>query len=253
MTNPVNIIATVLALVVLALIIRSFRINQEYQRGVVFRLGRIAATKGPGWFWLIPLIDRVYKVDLRTITYALATQETVTRDGVAVRVNAVLWFRAVDPIKVLTTVVDWRSAVIQAAETGMRDAIGQSDLDQMLKERTTINTRLLELLARTCEQWGVVVDAVEIKDLDIPEQMQRAIAREAEAIREKRARIIKAEGEQDAAKTLADAARIIGDVPGALELRRLQTLTEIGVEHNSTIIAMFPTELLEAAKKLSKN
>ncbi len=243
--------AGVLILVAFVLALKSFGINQEYQRGVVFRLGRIVEAKGPGWFWLIPLIDRVVKVDLRTITFALATQETVTRDGVAVRVNAVLWFRALDPVRVVTKVVDWQSAVIQAAETGMRDAIGQSDLDQMLKERTTINTRLLELLARTCEQWGVVIDAVEIKDLDIPEQMQRAIAREAEAIREKRARIIKAEGEREAAQTLADAARIIAEVPGALELRRLQTLTEIGVEHNSTIIAMFPTELLEAAKKLA--
>ncbi|WP_245647582.1 SPFH domain-containing protein [Novosphingobium lentum] len=236
-------------LVLLAL--KSFGINQEYQRGVVFRLGRLVETKGPGWFWLIPLIDRVVKVDLRTVTFALATQETVTRDGVAVRVNAVLWYRAVEPKLVVTSVVNWQSAVIQAAETGMRDAIGQSDLDQMLKERTTINSRLLDLLAKTCVQWGVVVDAVEIKDLDIPEQMQRAIAREAEAVREKRARIIKAEGEFEASKTLADAARIICDVPGALELRRLQTLTEIGVEHNSTIIAMFPTELLEAAKKIA--
>lgn len=243
--------AGVLILVAFVLALKSFGINQEYQRGVVFRLGRIVEAKGPGWFWLIPLLDRVVKVDLRTITFALATQETVTRDGVAVRVNAVLWFRALDPVRVVTKVVDWQAAVIQAAETGMRDAIGQSDLDQMLKERTTINTRLLELLARTCEQWGVVIDAVEIKDLDIPEQMQRAIAREAEAIREKRARIIKAEGEREAAQTLADAARIIAEVPGALELRRLQTLTEIGVEHNSTIIAMFPTELLEAAKKLA--
>jgi regulator of protease activity HflC (stomatin/prohibitin superfamily) len=243
--------AGVLILVAFVLALKSFGINQEYQRGVVFRLGRIVEAKGPGWFWLIPLLDRVVKVDLRTITFALATQETVTRDGVAVRVNAVLWFRALDPVRVVTKVVDWQAAVIQAAETGMRDAIGQSDLDQMLKERTTINTRLLELLARTCEQWGVVIDAVEIKDLDIPEQMQRAIAREAEAIREKRARIIKAEGEREAAQTLADAARIITEVPGALELRRLQTLTEIGVEHNSTIIAMFPTELLEAAKKLA--
>ena len=243
--------AGVLILVAFVLALKSFGINQEYQRGVVFRLGRIVEAKGPGWFWLIPLLDRVVKVDLRTITFALATQETVTRDGVAVRVNAVLWFRALDPVRVVTKVVDWQAAVIQAAETGMRDAIGQSDLDQMLKERTTINTRLLELLARTCEQWGVVIDAVEIKDLDIPEQMQRAIAREAEAIREKRARIIKAEGEREAAQTLADAAKIITEVPGALELRRLQTLTEIGVEHNSTIIAMFPTELLEAAKKLA--
>jgi regulator of protease activity HflC (stomatin/prohibitin superfamily) len=187
------------------------------------------------------------------ITFALATQETVTRDGVAVRVNAVLWYSAVDPVAVVTAVENWQAAVIQAAETGMRDATGQSDLDQMLKDRTTINERLLKLLAETCRRWGVAVDAVEIKDLDIPEQMQRAIAREAEAIREKRARIIKAEGEQEAARTLADAARTIGEAPGALELRRLQTLTEIGAEHNSTIIAMFPTELLQAAQAIGKS
>jgi regulator of protease activity HflC (stomatin/prohibitin superfamily) len=241
-----------LGLISLVLALKSFGINQEYERGVVFRLGRLRATKGPGWFWLIPLIERVVKVDLRTITWALDTQETVTRDGVAVRVNAVLWFRADKAELVVTTVADWRSAVIQAAETAMRDAIGQSDLDQMLKERTMINLRLFELLRKTCERWGVAIDAVEIKDLDIPAQMQRAIAREAEAIREKRARIIKAEGEQEAARKLSDAAEIIGGSPGALELRRLQTLTEIGVEHNSTIIAMFPTELLEAAKRLGR-
>ena len=170
----------------------------------------------------------------------------------AVRVNAVLGFRAIDPVRVVTTVVDWSSAVIQAAETGMRDAIGQSDLDQMLKDRTSINLRLLDLLGKTCAQWGVAVDAVEIKDLDIPEQMQRAIAREAEAIREKRARIIKAEGESEASQMLAAAAAVIAAQPGALELRRLQTLSEIGVEHNSTIIAMFPTELLEAARKIAE-
>ncbi|GAA0330420.1 slipin family protein [Sphingomonas oligophenolica] len=240
---PVGIILLVLAL-------KSFGINQEYERGVVFRLGRLQATKGPGWFWLIPIVERVVKVDIRTITYALDTQETVTRDGVAVRVNAVLWFRAFDAAGVVTTVANWKSAIIQAAETALRDAIGQSDLDQMLKDRTTINARLNELLTATCNRWGVEFDAVEIKDLDIPPQMQRAIAREAEAVREKRARIIKAEGEQEAARKLSDAAMIIAEAPGALELRRLQTLAEIGVEHNSTIIAMFPTELLEAFKKL---
>ncbi|PTS90274.1 hypothetical protein DBR17_01650 [Sphingomonas sp. HMWF008] len=240
----------VLAAIALLLALKSFGINQEYERGVVFRLGRLQATKGPGWFWLIPLIERVVKVDIRTITYALDTQETVTRDGVAVRVNAVLWFRAFDAAGVVTTVANWQSAIVQAAETAMRDAIGQSDLDQMLKDRTAINKRLYEILSSTCIRWGVEFDAVEIKDLDIPAQMQRAIAREAEAIREKRARIIKAEGEQEAALKLTDAARIIGEVPGALELRRLQTLTEIGVEHNSTIIAMFPTEILEAAKRI---
>ena len=240
----------ILFVIAVVLALKSFGINQEYQRGVVFRLGRLKETKGPGWFWLIPLIERVVKIDLRVITYSLATQETVTRDGVAVKINAVLWFRAVDSAKVVTTVMDWTSAVIQAAETGLRDAIGQSELDLILKDRTSINARLLELLDKTVKQWGVAIDAVEIKDLDIPEQMQRAIAREAEAIREKRARIIKAEGENEASQTLANAARVIGEVPGALELRRLQTLSEIGVEHNSTIIAMFPTELLQAAKKL---
>ena len=236
---------------VLMLALRSFGINQEYQRGVLFRLGRLGETKGPGWFWRIPLVDRVVKVDLRTATVALETQETVTRDGVAVRVNAVLWYRAVDAARVVTSVINWNGAVIQAAETAMRDAIGQSDLDMMLKDRVSINKRLLQMLSETCLQWGVDIDAVEIKDLDIPEQMQRAIAKEAEAIREKRARIIKAEGESEASKTLASAAQTINEVPGALELRRLQTLTEIGVEHNSTIIAMMPVELIEAAKKLA--
>lgn len=250
MTNLFSGFGSLLIVIALVLALKSFGINQEYQRGVVFRLGRLKETKGPGWFWLIPLVERVVKIDLRVITFSLATQETVTRDGVAVKINAVLWFRAVDAAKVVTTVMDWTSAVIQAAETGLRDAIGQSELDLILKDRTSINARLLELLGSTVQQWGVAIDAVEIKDLDIPEQMQRAIAREAEAIREKRARIIKAEGENEASKTLANAARVIGEVPGALELRRLQTLSEIGVEHNSTIVAMFPTELLEAARKL---
>ncbi len=230
---------------------KTFGINQEYERAVLFRLGRLGETKGPGWFWLVPFVDRVRKVDLRTVTSVLDTQETVTRDGVPVKVNAVLWFRAQDAVRVITTVQAWESAVIQAAETAMRDAIGQSDLDQLLKDRILINQRLQDMLAKACDHWGVVIDSIEMKDLDIPEQMQRAIGREAEAIREKRARIIKAEGEKEAAQTLADAAATIGSTPGALEMRRLQTLTEIGVEHNSTIIAMMPVELIEAAKKIA--
>ena len=247
-------LAVLVPLLIFALVfvLKSFGINQEYQRGVLFRLGRLGVTKGPGWYWLIPFVDRVVRVDTRTITYQLETQETITRDGVAVRVNAVLWFRADTPVQVVTSVEDWKGATIQAAETALRDAIGQSDLDNMLKDRLSINNRLQELLREASLKWGVEVDSVEIKDVDIPEQMQRAIAREAEAIREKRARIIKAEGEFEASQTLANAARVISETPGALELRRLQTLTEIGVEHNSTIIAMFPTELLEAAKRLGK-
>lgn len=231
--------------------VKTFGINQEYERAVVFRLGRVTEPKGPGWYWLIPFVDRAVRIDTRTVTIALETQETVTRDGVAVRVNAVLWFRAINPVRVVTVVESWQRAVLQAAETGLRDAIGQSDLDQLLKDRAVINQRLMGMLTRAVEQWGVAVDAVELKDLDIPENMQRAIGREAEAVREKRARIIKAEGEQEAAQKLADAAATIGTSPGALELRRLQTLSEIGVEHNSTVIAMLPVELLDAARALA--
>jgi regulator of protease activity HflC (stomatin/prohibitin superfamily) len=245
------IVAVFILVIGLPTILKSFGMNQEYERAVMFRLGRLGESKGPGWFWLIPFVDQVRKVDLRTVTSVLDTQETVTRDGVPVKVNAVLWFRAKDAIRVVTTVQNWESAVIQAAETAMRDAIGQSDLDQMLKDRVTINQRLQEMLARACGHWGVIVDSIEMKDLDIPESMQRAIAREAEAIREKRARIIKAEGEREAAETLAAAAQVVGATPGGLELRRLQALTEIGVEHNSTIIAMMPVELIEAAKKIA--
>lgn len=245
------IVPLVVVVVAVTLALKTFGVNQEYERGVLFRLGRLGITKGPGWYWLVPFIDRVVKVDTRTVTVQLETQETITRDGVAVRVNAVLWYRAVDPVRVVTSVESWRAAVVQAAETGMRDAIGQSDLDQMLKDRIAINRRLQDLLSTAAGRWGIEIDAVELKDVDIPEQMQRAIAREAEAIREKRARIIKAEGENEAAQKLAEAATTIGQAPGALELRRLQTLTEIGVEHNSTIIAMLPVELLHAAQKIA--
>jgi regulator of protease activity HflC (stomatin/prohibitin superfamily) len=231
--------------------LRSFGINQEYQRGVLFRLGRLGQTKGPGWYWLIPFVDRVVRIDQRTITHQLETQETITRDGVAVRVNAVLWFRAESPVQVVTAVEDYHSATIKAAETALRDAIGQSDLDDMLKNRLAINKRLQELLREASLKWGVEIDSVEIKDVDIPEQMQRAIAKEAEAIREKRARIIKAEGEQIAATKLAQAAALLDGSTGALELRRLQTLAEIGTEHNSTIVAMLPVELIHAARKIA--
>jgi regulator of protease activity HflC (stomatin/prohibitin superfamily) len=246
-------IVPVLVAIVLLLVtvLRTYGINREYQRAVLFRLGRLGQTKGPGWYWLIPFVDRVAKVDLRIITYQLETQETITRDGVAVRVNAVLWFRAESPVQVITSVENWMSATVQAAETALRDAIGQSELDQMLKDRLAINKRMQDLLREASLKWGVEVESVEIKDVDIPEQMQRAIAKEAEAIREKRARIIRAEGEQEASRKLSEAADIIAASPGALELRRLQTLTEIGVEHNSTIIAMLPVELVHAARKIA--
>jgi regulator of protease activity HflC (stomatin/prohibitin superfamily) len=248
------VLYAVLALIVVLFLVtslKSFGINQEYQRGVLFRLGRLGPMKGPGWYWLIPFVDRVVRVDQRIITYQLETQETITRDGVAVRVNAVLWFRAESPMQVVTAVENWVAATVQAAETALRDAIGQSDLDHMLKDRASINQRLQTLLREASLKWGVEIDSVEIKDVDIPEQMQRAIAKEAEAIREKRARIVRAEGEQEAAAKLSNAAEVISAAPGALELRRLQTLAEIGVEHSSTIVAMLPVELLHAARKIA--
>src|SRR4029079_4519392 len=246
------LIALLLVLILLLVIsLKSFGINREYQRAVMFRLGRLGETKGPGWYWLIPFVDRVVKVDQRIITYQLETQEKITLDAVAVRVNALLWFRAESPMQVVTGVENWVAATVQAAETALRDAIGQSDLDHMLKDRAAINQRLQQLLREASLKWGGEIDSVEIKDVDIPEQMQRAIAKEAEAIREKRARIIRAEGENEAAAKLSQAAQTIGNVPAALELRRLQTLSEIGVEHNTTIVAMLPVELIHAARKIA--
>src|SRR6476661_999223 len=251
MISSALIVLGIVLILLLVTALKSFGINREYQRAVLFRLGRLGEMKGPGWYWLIPFVDRVVRVDTRIITYQLETQETITRDGVAVRVNAVLWFRAESPIQVVNSVENWMSATVQAAETALRDAIGQSDLDHMLKDRASINERLQQHLREASIKWGVEIDSVEIKDVDIPEQMQRAIAKEAEAIREKRARIVRAEGEQEAAEKLTRAAEVIGSVSGALELRRLQTMAEIGVEHNSTIIAMLPVELLQAARKVA--
>ena len=239
--------------IVVGLIIfaQGFRINQEYQRGVVYRLGRLKGVKGPGVVWMIPFIERMVRVDIRVITVTLPTQETVTRDGVPVQVNAVLWYKISDPKLAVNAVLDRDKAVLLAAETALRDTLGQSSLDDLLKNRMSINAKLMELLEKAALKWGVEVDAVEMRDLDIPEQMQRALAREAEAVREAKARIIKAEGEASAADTLVQAARAMSTAPAALELRRLQTLTEIGMEHNSTIVVTIPTEITQLASKLS--
>ena len=220
-------------------------LNREYERSVVFRLGRVLPVKGPGVFWKWPILDRVEHVDLRTVTEALQTQETVSKDGVSVAVNAVMWYRAADPQKIVLNVRDWNRAIVQAAETAVRDAIGQSELDQLLKERSEINRSLLAMMKGKIDSWGIEVEAVEIKNLDLPEAMQRAFAREAESTREARARVIKADGELLASEKLASAANALAASPGALEIRRQQTLTEIGAEHNSTIIALMPTELLQ--------
>jgi len=244
-------LGTVVAIIIV-LLLMSVRMAQEYQRAVIFRLGRVKSHRGPGLYLLIPLLERQVTVDIRTITQQLDTQETLSSDGVAVKVNAVLWYRAADPEQTVVAVADWKNAVKQAAETGMRDTIGQSELDGLLRDRLAVNARLLSTLKKAVERWGVEIEAVELKDLDIPEQMQRAIAREAEAIREKRARIIKAEGEMEAANKLAEAATVIGAHPAALEIRRLQTISEVGAEHNSTTVLMIPTEFLAAAAAFAK-
>jgi regulator of protease activity HflC (stomatin/prohibitin superfamily) len=237
------IVLAVMAILLVLLVLTSVRLAQEYQRAVMFRFGRHVGMRGPGLFFILPFgMERSVFVDLRTITVKLDTQETLTRDGVAVKVNAVLWCQAEYPDQTVLTVVDWQQAVRESAETSLRDTIGQSELDELLKHRLTANEALKQLLVAAVTKWGVKVTAVEIKDLDIPEQMQRAIAKEAEAIRERRARIIKADGEMEAAGKLAEAAAIMAATPTALELRRLQTLSEIGAEHNSTIVVSMPTD-----------
>lgn len=249
-----SIVAIFISLIVLVglLAILSIRINQEYQRAVVYRLGRLTGARGPGLFFLIPLVERAVVVDLRTVTFSLDTQETVTKDGVAVRVNAVLWYKIADPTLAVNAVLQRDHAVRQAAETALRDSIGQHLLDDLLRNRMDVNAKLMELVRRAAVKWGVEVEAAEMRDLDIPEQMQRAIAREAEASREAKARLIKAEGEEAAAMSLLNAANIIAGSPAALEIRRLQTLTEIGVEHNSTIVVALPVELLAAASAMGR-
>jgi regulator of protease activity HflC (stomatin/prohibitin superfamily) len=239
-----------LALVVL-LAVASTKIAQEYERAVIFRLGRIAGVRGPGLYFIIPLIERRTVLDLRTATVNVEQQETITRDSVTIRVNAVLWFQVTDPVRATITVQNFRNAVYAVALTSLRNIIGQHDLDQVLKERDGINAQLRLMIDKTTEPWGIQVHAVEMKDVEIPEQMQRAMAREAEAIREKRARIIKAEAEKEAALKLTEAAGMISEFPAALELRRMQMISEIGIDQNTTTVILMPSEFMGVAKALA--
>ncbi|HET7035455.1 MAG TPA: slipin family protein [Thermomicrobiaceae bacterium] len=233
-------------LVVLALIIFSatVKVVQEYERGVVFRLGRLAGVRGPGLILLVPYIERMVKVDLRTLTMEVPAQEVITRDNVTIRVNAVAYFRVVDPATAVVNIADYVRATSQIAQTTIRSALGQAELDELLSEREQINQRLQTIIDEQTEPWGVKVSVVEIKDVELPETMQRAMARQAEAEREKRAKIIHAEGEFGASQQLARAANVITGAPGALELRYLQTLSEIATERNSTIIFPIPVDVI---------
>jgi regulator of protease activity HflC (stomatin/prohibitin superfamily) len=227
-------------------IIAAVKVVQEYERGVIFRLGRLQGAKGPGLFFIIPLIDRMTKVDLRVITLDIPTQEAITRDNVTVRVNAVAYFRVVDPNDAIVQVEDYQRATWQISQTSLRSVLGQSDLDELLIHRDQINQKLQQIIDEQTEPWGIKVSIVEVKDVELPDTMKRAMARQAEAEREKRAKVIHAEGEFNAAQQLQDAASVISAEPAALQLRYLQTLTEIAVEKNSTIIFPVPIEFIEA-------
>jgi regulator of protease activity HflC (stomatin/prohibitin superfamily) len=242
----VIVIGGLVLLVVIAL--SGLRVAQEYERGIVFRLGRYQAIRGPGLYYLIPLIEWQRKVDLRTVTRNVEPQETITKDSVTVKVNAVLWYRVTDPAKAILEVENYVEAVYQVALTSLRNIIGQHVLDEVLKERDKINEQLRTLVDKDTDPWGVLVEMIEMKDVEIPTAMQRAMAREAEAIREKRARIIKAEAEQEASEKLATAAQTIARNPLSLELRRMQMISEVGAEQNTTTIVMMPSEFVTMAR-----
>ncbi|TMD68018.1 MAG: slipin family protein [Chloroflexi bacterium] len=242
------ILLTVIGAIVLILVIfalSGLRVVQQYERGVIFILGRLTGAKGPGVFWVPPIITRMIKVDLRIVTLTVPPQEVITRDNVTMKVAAVIYFYVVDPNAAVVNVLNYIQATTQIGQTTLRNVLGQSELDELLAHRTKINSDLQTIIDEHTERWGVKVTAVEIKDIELPSSMQRAMAKQAEAEREKRAKVIHAEGELQASTQLAQAANVISSQPSALQLRYLQTLTEIAVEKNSTIIFPLPLDLVE--------
>lgn len=240
-------------LLIFVLLLRSLRVAKEFQRAVVFRLGRYQNLRGPGLFLLLPFgLETETRIDLRVITLPIEQQETITRDSVTVKLNAVLWYRVNDPAKAILNVENFRIAVQQVALTSLRNVIGQHDLDEVLKSRDQINSIVKRIVAENISGWGVQVELLEMKDVEIPQDMQRVMAMEAEAIREKRARIIKADAELEASRKLADAAQLMVGNPAALELRRMQMVSEVGAENNSTTVLMMPSEFVHIADSLSR-
>jgi len=240
-------IAIIVAVVVLFLT-NAIRVVREYERGVIFRLGRLVGAKGPGLFLIIPLVDKMVKVDLRTITLDVPPQEVITRDNVPVSVNAVVYFRVVDPQAAVVEVLDYIEATRQISMTTLRSVLGRVELDDILAEREKLNRELQQIIDEHTDPWGIKVSTVEIKDVKIPTEMQRAIARQAEAERERRSKVINAEGEFQAAEKLREAAAIMRQAPGALQLRYLQTLSEISTENATTIVFPVPIEILDALR-----
>ena len=240
-------------IVVAVLLISGIRIAQEFERGVLFRLGRYVCLRGPGIYWIIPLgIERVTTVDIRTLTISAEQQETITRDSVTVKLNAVLWYRVVDAAKSVIAVRDANAAVYQLALTGLRNIIGKHDLDEVLQERDKINNLLQGAIANSTAAWGLEIERFEMKDVELPVAMQQVMAMQAEAIREKRARIIKAEAELEASQKLSQAAMQMAENPAALELRRFQMISEVGAENNSTTVLMIPSDFVTLARTLNE-
>jgi regulator of protease activity HflC (stomatin/prohibitin superfamily) len=245
------IVAGVIAVFVLFILATAIRILREYERGVIFRLGRLIAQKGPGLILLIPIIDQMVRIDLRTVTLNVPPQEVITKDNVTVRVNAVAYFRVVDPNKAVTEVENYLLATSQIAQTTLRSVLGKAELDALLSERERLNLELQRIIDEQTEPWGIKVSTVEVKDVELPVDMQRAMSRQAEAERERRAKIIAADGEFQAAEKLSQAADIIGRHPATLQLRYLQTLLEMGVNQNTTIVFPVPIEMMAAFSKFS--
>lgn len=231
----------------------SVKIVSEYERGVIFRLGRLVGARGPGLFVILPIIDRMVKMDLRTVVMDVPSQECITRDNVTVKVNAVIYFRVTAPEDAVTKVVDHFRATSQIAQTTLRSVLGQSDLDELLSEREKINARLQQIIDEQTEPWGVKVSTVEVKDVELPQSMQRAMARQAEAERERRAKVINADGELQASQRLAEAGAVMSTNPVTLQLRLLQTLAEIATEKNSTIVLPVPFGLFESITQIAES
>jgi regulator of protease activity HflC (stomatin/prohibitin superfamily) len=241
-----------LIIILLIILLSAVKILREYERGVVFRLGRLVGARGPGIFVLIPIVDRMVKVSLRTVVMDVPPQDVITRDNVSIKVNAVVYFRVMYPEKAIVEVENYLFATSQLAQTTLRSVIGQGDLDHLLTDRERINAQLQTILDRHTDAWGIKVSSVEVKHVDLPQEMQRAMAKQAEAERERRAKVINAEGEFQAAQKLADAAKIIEDFPFALQLRYLQTLREVASENNSTTIFPVPIDLFEPFLRKAK-
>ena len=252
-TAPLVVVFIVLVGLFIFIVLSGFRVASEYQRGVVFRLGRFIGLRGPGLFWIVPLgFDRSIRIDIRTRTVSAEQQETITRDSVTIRVNAVLWYRVIDPAKSVISVANAPDAVYQLALTSLRNIIGQHDLDEVLQQRDKINGLLQQGIAGSTGGWGLEVERFEMKDVELPEAMQQVMAMQAEAIREKRARIIKAEAELEASEKLAAASLMMAGNPAALELRRMQMIAEVGAENNSTTVLMIPSDFVTLAKTLGE-